>query len=122
MTNDRLKRLREWAQEQRDAAHEDYKNCPGSVERGVLNAERIAYERVMGMADRLMAEPETPPTDAEVEAAMWRYRDAAISVGANGDGYGRLAEDGDALRALIARKVEAARGDGALLAKHKEEA
>lgn len=57
---DKLKRLREWAKEQRDAASDDYKHWSGSVERGVLNAERLAYERVMGMADRLMAEPEAP--------------------------------------------------------------
>ncbi len=44
-------------------------------------------------------------TDAEIEAAMWRYRDAAISVGSNGDGHGIMAEYGKAPSTIIAKAI-----------------
>lgn len=52
-----------------------------------------------------------PATDAEIDDAMWRYRDAAIRVGLNGDGHGSMAEYGEHLRALIARRVAEARAE-----------
>lgn len=71
-----------------------------------VRALRERADKAEAEIARLRAEePAQPVTDAEVEAAMWRYRDAAISIGASGDGYGVLAEYGANLRKLIARKV-----------------
>lgn len=121
---DKLKRLREWAKEQRDAASDDYKNWSGSVERGVLNAERIAYERVMGMADRLLAEPEAPPTDATQSADDLSGIEAKALDVLDANGL-HFTVDGPTVNEVLRmvhelrRLREAARGDDGLLAAAK---
>jgi len=102
-TDDKLKRLRERITQLRG-----------------LGMDTILAQRVLNEIDKLLAEPSpqepAPTPDAEMEDAMWRYRDCAISVGQHGDGHGIMAERGECLRALIARRVAEAEARGAAAA------
>lgn len=76
---------------------------------------------------KVVAEPEAAPTDAEVEAAMDRIANAAIAYDRSQPDSPReasamagKAKSFDALRALIARRVAAAKADDGLLAAAKE--